>query len=399
MKYETRIPFFLIVRHLLRGSKWTLLLIIFLVSVAFINLVFITSLFNGIIESSNNQIINTNTGHISITPKEGEDFIDDASSVINIVENTEGVEAASSHTLVPATMKHKNTKGNFTTLAINPDDEKKVTNISENMDEGSYLEKGDADGIILGRQIAGGKDVENVSAFDEAKVGEKVSLSFDGVEKDFEIMGIFDSNYIETDYRAFITEEALDELIPDSGDIATTIVIRIGEKGNEQEVIDRLEDEGIDDQLHSWKDMAGLMKGVTKSFLSIDVLLSAVGALIAAATIFIVIYIDISDKRQQIGILRAIGIKPYLIRSVYILQSTIYSVCGVLLGTIVFFGVLVPYFKAYPFKLPIGDAVLVVNYADFVIRSEIIVVVAILSGLIPAIMVTRMPMLDEILGK
>lgn len=69
MKSDKRIPFFLITRHLARCNKWKLLLIVFLLSIAFINLVFINSLFNGVIASNNEQIINTKTGNIMIVPR------------------------------------------------------------------------------------------------------------------------------------------------------------------------------------------------------------------------------------------------------------------------------------------------------------------------------------------
>jgi putative ABC transport system permease protein len=399
MRYEARIPFFLIARHLVRGSKWQLVLIIFLMSIAFINLVFITSLFNGIIKSSNDQIIDTSTGDVYITPNEGHDFIEDSGSTIGSIEDTSGVKAASARMLVPANMKFENKKGNFMTFAIDPENEKEVTIISKKMVSGSYLDADDTDSIILGRQIAGGPDVENISSFKTAKVGDKVTLSFDSIKHEFMIKGIFDTNYIETDYRAFITQKALKKIAPHYNDKATSIAIKIDNKGEEKKIVSRLKDKNLGLSIYPWQDMAGMMKSVEKSFISIDVLLGLVGGMIAAVTIFIVIYIDISNKRQQIGILRAIGIKPYLIRTVYVLQSTFYSVCGVILGTGIFFAVLVPYFKAHPFVLPLGDAILIVNYPDFVLRAEIVIWVAIISGLIPAIFVTRMPMLDEILGK
>jgi len=400
VRTEARIPFFLIARHVMRGSKWTLALIIFLVSIAFINLVFITSLFNGIIDNSNQQIINTSTGHVSITPREGHDFIGDTDAVLAKIKDVDGVKAASAQMIVSASLKYKNIKGSWRVLAINPSDEKKVTNVSQRMIKGSYLNPDDTDKIIIGRQIAGGADVEmNAFSFKGARVGDTVTLSFDNVKRDFKIKGIFYTKFIETDERAFITQKALEQLAPYYDGKATSIVIRIDKEGKEDSVISTMKSRGIDESFYTWKDLAGLMKTVTKSFLSINALLSFVGLLIAAVTIFIVIYIDISNKRQQIGILRAIGIKPYLIRATYVLQTVIYSVSGVLLGTGLFFSIIVPYFRSHPFQLPIGDAVLVINYADFVIRAEAVILVALLSGLIPAILVTRAKLLDEILGK
>jgi putative ABC transport system permease protein len=397
MKTELRIPFYLTWKHLIRGNKWTLLLIIFLMAVAFINLIFVTSLFNGIIDNTNKQIINTSTGHIFITPKEGSDYIENVDQVLAVIKKTEGVVAASGQMTVPASLKYKNIKGNWQILAINPDDEKNVTNVSQKMIEGSYLSANDTDQIIIGRQIAGGEGVEdNAFSFKGAKVGEKVTLSFDSVSRDFNIKGIFYTNFQDTDGRAFITQKALTQMIPTLDNEATNIVVRLVKTGIENATIAKLEAAGIDANIYSWQEAAGLMTSITKSFLSINVIMSFVAILIAAVTIFIVIYIDISNKKKQIGILRAIGVKPYIIVSSYLIQTAVYSVAGVLLGTGLFYAAIVPYFIAHPFALPIGDASLLVNFPDFIARAESIIWVAILAGLIPAIIITRIKILDAL---
>jgi putative ABC transport system permease protein len=141
------------------------------------------------------------------------------------------------------------------------------------------------------------------------------------------------------------------------------------------------------------------MKSVTKSFRSINVLMSFVGLLIAAVTIFIVIYIDILNRKRQIGILRAIGIHAWIIRATYVLQSSVYALAGVIFGSAIFFAAIVPYFAAHPFSLPLCDAVLVINPLDFSVRAETVVLLAIVSGLIPTVLVTRMQILDAVIGK
>lgn len=397
-RYESRIPFFLIWRFITRSNKWTLGLTIFLMAVAFINLVFITSLFNGIVEGSNDQIINTYVGHVAMTPPENHDTIENVPIVLDAIRNTTGIVGASAQNTVPAEMKYKNKTISREIVAINPNDEKTVTNIATKMVAGAYLSENDVNGIILGRQIAGGLDVEP-GAFDGVQVGDTMTLIVRGTAIDFIIRGIFDTKFATTDSRAFIAAQAFAAINPSSVDQATKIVIRIDKKGNEDKAIVALQANNIAGTFNPWQDSAGLMKSVSSSFLSINVLMTFVGFLIAAVTIFIVIYIDIMNKKRQIGILRAIGIKAWIIRITYVLQTSVYSFVGVLVGTALFFLAIVPYFKAHPFVLPICDAVLVVNPADFIIRAESVIFVAIASGLIPVIIVTRMKILNTILGK
>lgn len=400
MKTETRIPFYLAWKYLQRGNKWALLLTIFLMAAAFVNLIFITSLFNGIIGGTNKQIIETMTGNIYITPKDGSDYIEDQEKIIDKIENTNGVQAASSEVFIPASLESNNYKGNWTILAIDPDQEKKVTNVSEKIISGEYLESDDVHSIIIGRQIAGGDGVEqNAFSFKGAKVGDKVVLFLNGFERIFTIKGIFYTKFIDTDSRAFINKKALTEIIPDIDEKSNTIIIKTDADVLETDVVNNLKENGIDENIYTWEEVAGLMTSVTKSFLNINILMTFVGILIAAITIFIIVYIDIINRKREIGILRAIGIKPYIIFCSYIIQAAVYAVAGVILGSIIFFVILVPYFNANPFVLPICDAVLVLNKTDFIARAETIMWVAVFSALIPSVAVTRSKILSAIFGK
>ena len=85
MRDKNRLPFYLAFKYIQRGRKWTLALTIFLVAIAFVNLIFISSLFNGIIKGTDEQIIDTLTGNIYLAPREGENTISNkTNSLLNI---------------------------------------------------------------------------------------------------------------------------------------------------------------------------------------------------------------------------------------------------------------------------------------------------------------------------
>jgi putative ABC transport system permease protein len=398
MKYEIKIPFFLAFRQLARGSKWTLALTIFLMAAVFINLIFVSALFRGIVDGSNDQTINMNTGHIVITPN-GDTILPQKDSIISKIEENTNIEALSDQLQLNALLSLGENNGTWNILAIDPEKEKSVTHIYEKLFEGEYLETDDKDGILIGRQISGGEGVEFDVFSLHANVGDKVNVRIDNQEREFIVRGIFYSKYVEADMRAFITRTGLSEIAPEMEDATNRIIIRATEDADLDLILSDFESRNIAGTFYTWEDMAGVMKSVTQSFLSIDVILSTVASLIAAVTIFIVVYIDISNRRQQIGILRAIGIKPYIIRTTYVIISTFYSVIGVSVGIGLFYGIIVPYFIANPFSLPIVDATLVVSPADFIIRAESIILISILVSLIPSFMITRMKLLNAIWGK
>jgi putative ABC transport system permease protein len=340
------------------------------------------------------------TGDIYVSPPNNSDYIDNATQVTASLEKIDGVQAVSAKTTVAARLKYKNITGSWQILAVNPTNEKNVSIIPSKMISGSYLSPSDKDMIVIGRQIAGGKDLEeNALSFKDAQVGDKVSLIFDGVTKIFTIKGIYNSGFVQSDERAFITNSELRDILPATDNKASIINIKLTSSANEDQVINSIKTAKLDVNVYSWQDSAGLMKSVSSSFLSINVLLSFTNVLIAAVTIIIIIYVTIINKRKEIGILRAIGIKPYIIVSSYVILSVIYAAVGIIVGTIIFLTVLTPYFQAHPFVLPICDAVLVLNWSDYIIRAEAIIGVSIIGGLIPAMVVTRAKMLSAILGK
>jgi len=389
-------------KYLIRSNKWTLSLIIFFIAIAFINMIFVTSLFNGIIEGFNEQIIDTSTGHILVTPAHGEDVIKNAPNILAKIESIAGIEAASAEVIVPGSIQYGNTKGSWQILAIDPERERTVTNVAAKMIEGNYLDAGDAGGIIIGSSIADSDAAEgaaNPFAFSGINVGDTVTVLFGSSGYELTVRGIFKTKFIDTDDKAFITLDALKAMNPLYDNEATKIIVRAEKTGSEAELISSLKANGIKQNVYSWTEASTLMESISDSFLGINVILSIVGVLIAAITVFIVIYIDISSKRKQIGILRAIGIKPYLIQAMYVILTAVYSVAGVIIGSAIFFGAIIPYFNAHPFVLPIADATLMVNPGDFIARLETLIWVAIGAGLIPAIHITRIKLLDAIWGR
>jgi putative ABC transport system permease protein len=229
-------------------------------------------------------------------------------------------------------------------------------------------------------------------------VGETVVLSLGGVPHPFHIRGIFRTRFLTADLRAFITRQALEHLDPSAHDRATTILVRGTRTGQEAALIAALRQSGVVGTFGTWQDNAGIMKAVTRSFVSINALLSFVGLLIAAVTIFIVVYIDVMNRKQQIGILRALGIKTWVVRATYVLKAAVYASSGVAFGLAIFLAAVVPFFATHPLSLPICDAVLLVDGRELVLRAAAVLGVAVVSGLVPAVLATRLRILDAISG-
>jgi putative ABC transport system permease protein len=131
----------------------------------------------------------------------------------------------------------------------------------------------------------------------------------------------------------------------------------------------------------------------------INLILSGIGLIVAGAIIFIVIYINVVNKRKQIAILKAIGMEARIIVNAYVLQSMFYAIIGISLGLAFIYGFVVPYFIANPMNLPTGDTSITANPDTLVTAAISLISVAILAGFFPAWMVSRGQILDAMRGE
>ena len=379
-------------QYIVRGRKWTLALTTLLVAVAFINLAFASSLLTGITHAIEHQVKSLMVGEIYLDAKEPGKFIANAVEKVAAIKRIDGVRMADKVLSFDTLLVSGDA---YTRAAVNVVDPKtfgETLDIEKHIESGTFLKNDDE--IVLGSRLL------VRTALDGTKVGDTISMKINGKDIKVKVGGISNTKYIYADDAAYISRALWQKISGEANSTAATMIIVRAANGKDNEVKKALENlKYTDVRIHDWRDAASYMDTISGSFISLDAIMLLVGVIIAAVTIFIVIYVDIINKRRQIGIQRAIGVKPRVIVFSYVLLSLFYAVCGVAAGLAIFFGGLVPFFLAHPFRLPIADVTLYVSPPQLVFRAEIVLVVAIISGAIPAIMASRMKMLDAILGR
>jgi ABC-type antimicrobial peptide transport system permease subunit len=86
--------------------------------------------------------------------------------------------------------------------------------------------------------------------------------------------------------------------------------------------------------------------------------ISGIGLVVASITIFIVIFVNAITRRRYIGILKGIGINRKAILYSYIYQAVIYALSGIIVGMVLIFFFIKPYFTANPINFPFSDGIL-----------------------------------------
>ena len=403
---SSKIALFLAYKSITKGNKGVLALIILIMTLAFVNLVFISSIFLGMITTMNKQAVENELGNIIIEPEEDETYIKRVKSFQTLINDTPGVIGSSAHYVTAAMLSYDENNdgkgirsGSWPIKSIDPEEEKQVTKIHEAMVAGEYLEKSDRHKIILGKEISGG-----YGGFDEheslkVSVGDEIKVAFsNGIEREFEIKGIFNARFIDADLTAFITEKEMESVLG-VRNRASEIVVKIEQTGQEDKYIEQFRAIGLlKEDIRPWTEYMGFLASIIKSFDMISYILGVIGLVVAGITIFIVIYVNVVNRKRQIGILKAIGMREQIIVNSYILQALFYAILGIGLGLISIYFLIVPYFIRNPLDFGMGDVSLAVTRNALTISGISLVVAAIIGGFIPSWRAARESILKAIWG-
>jgi putative ABC transport system permease protein len=408
MLKNLRISLFLAYKSITRGRKSVAVSLIAIMAVVSILLAFISGILLGVTETFNRQTIENAYGNIVIEPGEDEDYIVRAPLWQRKINSIPGVTASAIHYRLGAEFSYDEDKDGkdvktalWTVDSIDPEEEVKVTKIHQAMVAGEYLDKSDRQKIVLGREISGGYGaLLELESLEGVKVGDEITLTFmNGVQRDYEVKGIFSTKYAFADLRAFITEKEMESVLG-VHDRASEIIVRIEQTGQEERYIQELRTMGlVEERIHPWTEHLGILSAVVESVGKIRLMISGFALLVAALVIYVIIFIDVTHKRKQIGILKALGVGQGTLINSYILQSLFYAVLGIGLGLAVIHFLLIPYFLQYPLTFPVGFVFLVVTKDLLIVNGLILFVVAVIGGLIPSWLAARENILKAIWGR
>jgi len=394
-----KVSFFLASKSIKRGNIGTTVLTVMIMSLIFVNLIFMPSIVSGIGERMNLMIIDYTYSNIVIEPKEDNLYINNVDSIQKKINSLPGVAGTSARYITGATFSYKDKFVSGALHSINPADEVAVTKIHTGLIEGEYLSKADTDEILLGIELAGkeGKEAEEQD-LGGVRVGDKIKVTFsNGVIKEYRVKGIFKTKAFTADGAAFITEKEMESVLG-LDNKASQILVKISQRGNEEEFRKKFMELGISEDIKTWqKKSAGFVGDVISSFALINLISTVVSLVIAVVVIFIVIYINTVHNRKQIGILKAIGIDQRVIIHSYVIQALFYCFCGIIMGSFLLY-LLTSYMTASPIEFPMGYVKPLIEQ-QLIIQSIIsLIVVSLIAGFIPSWKTARENILKAIWG-
>ena len=410
-----RIGLILGLRQIQRANIWTTLLIIFVMMLTFLNLIVVSGILVGLIAGAENAVKEESLGDIVISPLDGEDRILETEKIASELEtypevSSFAVRHQASGVLEANYQERRNLSkerdiANVTVTGIEPIRENEMSNLADNVVAGEYLQPDEEGYILIGYYYL----QENADLFgdifeslENITPGVQVRLTVGDRSKEFIVKGIIESKVDEVSLNTYISEREFRRLYGRITPDADQITIRTNGSQGDLTVQEALLESNFDDyakiQLYD-EAKPKFITDIKNTMNLLGTFIGSIGIVVASITIFIIIFINALSRRQQIGILKGIGIERRAIEIAYVIQSAFYAFCGSALGAVLTYGFLIGYFERNPIKFPFSDGILVAPIEETVIRFAVLFVVTLLAGLLPAWLIVRQNTLNSILGR
>ena len=409
-----RLGFFLALRQMRRASKWTTGLIIFVMTLTFLNLVVVSGILVGLIEGAVEANKEFYTSDIILSTLEKKDFIEQSPQVLNIVNAMPAAVAVSARYISSgnveagykiATKDEEIDRAGAPFVGIDPEDENDLTGISRFVIDGEYLTPEDYDQVLLGSYLLTEYFPIETASFptlDDVGVGDKVRITIGDIQREMTVKGIVKSKVDELSYRVYFVDTQFRDLIGRSDYNVGEISVKLKPGTDPNAFKESLLRSGVGEfaRVQTFEDaQPKFLQDIKNTFALLGNLISSVGLVVASITIFIVIFINAITRRKFIGILKGVGISGKTIEISYVFQSFFYALCGSFIGLLLLYGFLEPFIRTHPINFPFSDGILVAPLSGTLIKIAILMVTTVIAGYIPARMIVRKNTLDSILGR
>jgi putative ABC transport system permease protein len=397
MKEKEILTAFFIAKKNIIKNKNSLFFTILIISLGFISSIIIYGVLQDVTYDLQENFIETNMGHIILEPYEENtkiEGIDNLMKKLKVLPHTQGVAKINKKFVrLYSDKDYVDTE----IYIINPREFSQTSIVDNIIKDGSWINKGEKNKILMG--CINIKECNEIKAFKslDIRIGEKVTIILsNGSKKELELQGIYDHRYIEVESPSYINEETAKEIFKDYDSTkADEVIILISKRVYTKEIIETLSLMNLNVKISSWEEKSSKFSSVVDSFSIIGNLSFFIGLLISSISVYIILYINILNKKTQIGIIKAIGIKSKIIELSYVMLSCFLGVIGSVFG-VLFTILMIKYFSFNPIQTGIGELVPQITMNIFLLVGFAITLASIISGYIVSKRITKQNIIEAI---
>jgi len=304
--------------------------------------IFLISFMNGMLNARIQSIVGTEMSHIQIHKPgflDNDQFtlqIQNADSILDIVKATPNVIAASKRVIINSMVATAETGTGVKITGVDPEDEKKVTQISSKVFEGKYLDESGKNPVVISERLA-----------TKLKVGlkNKIIITVQDVNTNitggaFRVVGIYRTdNLMFDDNNIFVRNSDIYRLTGLSATAAHEIAVMLNKNDNAEAAagILALKFPGL--EVKDWQQLSPEASYLVSAmnqymFIFLFIILLALSFGIVNTMLMVIL-----ERVHELGMLMAIGMNRVRVFFMIMLETVFLSLTGGVLGIIIGYAV------------------------------------------------------------
>jgi ABC-type lipoprotein release transport system permease subunit len=318
-------------------------------------IIFMSGMIAGMLESSIQDNIRLNTGHVQVRAESYEDakrsllwrdLLDNGAGLAAQANAMSEVQAASQVLWFSGVLSTPQETIGLRVTGVDPPSAIHDP-IRQGIVAGEYLAPDDRNGILIGKRLA---DEVGVS------VGQRVSLaagnaSGDAEEDVFTVRGLFATGFPGYDESTAFMPLSRAQAFTGTGERASAVVILLHDQEDADRVSAALAGPGL--VTPDWRDLNSVLLTAFETGVSFYYLMYAIVILIVAVIIANTLLMAVFERTREIGILSALGMKPRHIRLMILVEAATLALGGIAVG-IILGSIVVTWLSRT--GIPIGDS-------------------------------------------
>ncbi len=401
MLNDIRVGFLSATSSVKRGNKKTLAFIVFVLALIFMNLVFLPSMMGGM-TGMFTDFMQYSYGDIVIEPSGDNPYINNADNVLQKVRAVPDVRAATKRLDAAASIKYKHKVVGSTIIGLLPSEEYDITRYPYIISEGEFLGDLSRNEIIIGAMLVegyfGSEIYDNLGG---VRVGSLVDVTYsNGVTRTYKVKGIMEGTFELVDLNALVHYKEIENVYGLDESKATSVVIRVENSDDSAKAKEKIIAAGVKEPVFTNNEKSdAIMRQAMETLDLVNVISKYVSLIVGAALILIIIYINVLNRKREIGILKAVGISPRSIVLSYAFISMFYVSIGILAGLVLYFALMF-YFTINPVVFYETIKIIPEIQAGLIIQSIFtMLIMSVIAGVLPAWRVSKESILNAIWGR
>lgn len=394
-------------RNLWRNHRRTLIMLAAVV-VGVWAMIFMTALTRGMVDDMVQDGIRALPGHVQVhhpafrdDPSVSNTMAPPDETLLRVLEGDE-VVAWATRVRVPAVISSERGTRGVTLVGIDPDRERDLSFVADDMAEGRFLESRDDQGLIVGRKL-----LERL----ETGLGKRVVVMTQDpenniVDRGFRIVGVFDSSMeSHEDGFVFAAQGTVQRFLGIGDNVSEIAILGTGYRdvsGLQRAVAEAA---GADVEVRPWRELEGYLGSMLEVMDGFILVWIVVVFLALSFGLVNTLVMAVFERVREIGLILALGMTPRNILAQIVAESLLLLTLGLVVGDLLAWATLEPLKGGIDLSI-VGEgmelwgATSVLHPAlllgDVVLANVVVIVLGFLASLSPAWRASRLEPVEAI---